>query len=124
MESSQLLDLILHGIAAVVPGLFLASAGLVRWGVLLTGLIVGLDPMWVGWPTEWGSNGQSIYFGIYTVFALFALVAPLRAHILSRPVMKIIRSILPAISETEKEALCKIIETSPLADLCVSIPLV
>ena len=105
MESSQLLDLILHGIAAVVPGLFLASAGLVRWGVLLTGLIVGLDPMWVGWPTEWGSNGQSIYFGIYTVFALFALVAPLRAHILSRPVMKIIRSILPAISETEKEAL-------------------
>lgn len=105
MENPQLLDLILHGVAALLPGLFLAAAGLVRWGVLLTGLIVGLDPLWIGWPESWGSNGGTVYFGVYFLFALFALVSPLRAQLLSRPVMKIIRGILPAISETEKEAL-------------------
>lgn len=105
MENPQLLDLILHGVVALLPGLLLAAAGLVRWGILLTGLIVGLDPLWIGWPGAWGFNSGSLYFGAYFLFALFALVSPLRAQLLSRPVMKIIRGILPAISETEKEAL-------------------
>ena len=56
MENPQLLDLILHGVAALLPGLFMAAAGLVRGGVLLTGLIVGLDPLWIGWPESWGSE--------------------------------------------------------------------
>ena len=76
MENPQLLDLILHGVAALLPGLFMAAAGLVRGGVLLTGLIVGIDPLWIGWPEFWGFNGSTVYFGVYFLFALFALVSP------------------------------------------------
>ena len=75
MENPQLLDLILHGVVALLPGLFLAAAGLVRWGVLLTGLIVGLDPLWIGWPEARGFNsgslcralGEFILFFVWTI---------------------------------------------------------
>ncbi|OUU26042.1 MAG: hypothetical protein CBC13_01155 [Planctomycetia bacterium TMED53] len=104
-DSPQLLEMLLHGLVALLPGLFMASVGLVRWGIVLTGLIIGLDPMWIGWPVALGNNGETIYFGLLATFAAFTFLPPLRAQILSRPAMNIVRSILPPISDTEKEAL-------------------
>jgi len=104
-DSPQLFELLIHGLVALLPGLFMAAVGLVRWGVLLTGLIIGLDPLWIGWPQTFGSNGPTIYFGILAVIAAFCLITPLRAQLLSRPAMNIVRGLLPPISATEKEAL-------------------
>lgn len=104
-ENPQLLDLLVHGFVALLPGLFMIAAGLVRWGLLLTGLIIGLDPLWFGWPETLGLNGPTIYFGTYSLLAILVLISPIRAQLLSRPAMNIIRGILPPISDTEKEAL-------------------
>ena len=68
-DSPQLLEMLLHGLVALLPGLFMASVGLVRWGIVLTGLIIGLDPMWIGWPVALGNNGETIYFGLLATFA-------------------------------------------------------
>lgn len=104
-ELSTFAEKLVPWLIAFLPGLFIIAYGKVRWGLLLIGSIIAFDPKLVGIPGVFTWDAQGVYLVSFALFTLFALVPPLRAVILSKPAMIAVKSVLPPISETEKEAL-------------------
>ena len=87
MENPQLLDLILHGVAALLPGLFMAAAGVVRGGILLTGLIVAalrgylvevmsLGLLGAGYTPQYSFIGIGMWLALIMAFNVWFVIWP------------------------------------------------
>jgi acyl-CoA dehydrogenase len=92
-------------------GMFLSSPGLYALVTLLTVVVVGFfgSPMWL-WTLAvatlligWGVP-QAVVIAVVAVMAIFVVV-PVRRALISSQVMKLMKSFLPKISETERVAL-------------------
>ncbi|MGE4618668.1 MAG: acyl-CoA dehydrogenase [Planctomycetota bacterium] len=96
-------------ILALLPALILMFFGQCRWAWVCAGAIgcgfIWIDDSFALTSIETISLTGKIFSGVYLTALVFGFIAPLRQRILTAPVMKIIRQILPAISDTEREAL-------------------
>ncbi len=88
---------------AILPALILMVRNQCRWAWSWAGA-VGCGFLWWHGP-ETVSTAGKVFSGLYLTALVFGFVTPVRQQILSRPVMNLIKKILPAISETEREAL-------------------
>ncbi|MEE2856613.1 MAG: acyl-CoA dehydrogenase [Planctomycetota bacterium] len=99
----QLLIPALPWIVAIVPALILMFLGHCLWAWVLAGAI-GCGFIWSDGPETVAMVGR-IFTVIYLAALVFAFIGGLRRVILTFPVMRIVRNLLPTISETEREAL-------------------
>ena len=90
-------------VAAIVSALILVFRGQCRWAWVCAGAI-GCVFIWAAGAEAVSMTGR-VFSGIYLAALVFGFIAPIRHLILSRPVMNIVKNILPAISDTEREAL-------------------
>jgi acyl-CoA dehydrogenase len=85
-----------------VPGLWLLLAGKVRWAWTVAGAILSALPLLTPAPPTLAD--QLVWIG-FAVLLVIGFIAPLRRWWITSMVMGIVKKVLPAISDTEREAL-------------------
>jgi acyl-CoA dehydrogenase len=92
LSENLFLSLSLIGLGALIVGF--NGAPFIVWGVLVLG-------------SAWGFGAPSFVLGLLAAVVAIGSIRPLRAQLVSRPVMKLLKAmkLMPAISETEKIAL-------------------
>lgn len=93
-----------HGFFSNQPGLFAAIAVL---SLLIIGYTGSPLIVWSIWllAVLWGFGAPVVLIGVVAAVLLVFLIKPIRAALITNVVMKIMKSILPKISDTERTAL-------------------
>jgi len=91
------------GIAVAVLGAGALAYFRARLWIWTAAVALGLAVLVVTCP--WSTRVQTVVWGVFLGVALFLNITPLRRQLLTRPVYSLFRKILPAMSETERDAL-------------------
>ena len=90
-------------IAVAVLGAGVLAYGRARLWMWTVAGAIGLAALNYGCP--WAAGLQTIIWAAFIGVAVVMNVAPLRRQVVTRPVFALFRKILPAMSDTEREAL-------------------